>query len=607
MIEPLPPGFIFILGALLIPILRLRGKLRQLYLLLIPVVGFIDLLYLEPGASWIYRFLGYDLVFARVDRLSLAMGYIFVIIGFLAVLYSLHVEEDGQHVAAFLYVGSSLGVVFAGDYFTLFAFWEIMAVTSVFLIWYRREKESLEAGFRYVLMHIFGGCSLLTGIIIHIVSHGFTPVGPLAGGWASVFILMGFGLNTAFIPIHTWLPDSYPQGTVTGSVFLSVYTTKTGVYALARCFSGADMVAYMGGIMAVYGILYALLQNDTRKLLSYHIISQVGYMVAGIGVGTALGVNGGIAHLINNILYKSLLFMCMGSVIYMTGKSKLTELGGLARFMPVTCIACIIASLSISGGPGFNGFVSKGMVISSAAEVHKPILELMLVLASVGTFLSFTKLCYFTFFAQNEGIRAKEAPLNMQLAMMLTALLCVFIGVYPKVLFSVLPHYPVHYYSYTPSHVVGVLQLFLLAGWVFMVARAAFSPHEGIVLDFDYFYRMTCRGIVWLCTVPLNGLRLRVQAFFSREVASVARLSRNPISIPALTKQYVHLMTVQILKHNAEISQNRRMELEHMRSKFREIRKIPYNENTYRGPMGLGILLALIFLFFYGLIYFLAS
>ncbi len=607
MIKPVPPAFIFILGAMLIPLLRSRERLKQSYLVLISVVAFIDLLYLEPGTSWVYRFLGYDLVFAKVDRLSLAIGYIFIIIGSLAILYSLHVKEDGQHVAAFLYVGSSLGVVFAGDYFSLFAFWEIMAVTSVFLIWYRREKESLEAGFRYVLMHIFGGGSLLTGIIIHIVSQGFTAVGPLGGGLASIFILIGFGLNTAFIPIHTWLPDSYPEGTVTGSVFLSVYTTKTGVYVLARCFSGADVVAYMGGIMAVYGVLYALLQNDTRKVLSYHIVSQVGYMVAGIGVGTALGVNGGIAHVVNHILYKSLLFMCMGSVIYMTGKRKLTELGGLAKLMPVTCIAFIIASLSISGGPGFNGFVSKGMVISSAAEVHKPILELMLVLASVGTFLSFTKLCYFTFFAHNEGIRAKEAPSTMQLAMILTALLCVLIGVYPRVLFSVLPYQPVHYYPYTPSHVVGVLQLFLLAGLVFMAAKAAFSPHEGIVLDFDYFYRMTCRGIVWLCTVPLNGLRLRAQAFFSKEVTLVAGLSRNPMSFPAIVKQYVHLISLQIIKENAEISQNRKRELEYMRSRLRETGNIAYNENTYRRPMGLGILLALIFLFFYGLIYFLAS
>ena len=263
MIEAVPPAFIFILGAMPIPLLK--GKLKQVYLLVVPTVAFLDILYLNPGISWIYHFLGYELVFCRVDRLSLVIGYIFVIIGFLAILYSLHIKEDGQHIAAFLYVGSSLGVVFAGDYFSLFAFWEIMAVTSVFLIWYQKDKESLNAGFRYILMHIFGGCCLLIGIIIHIGSSGSIGVDRLEPGIAYWLILAGFGLNAAFIPIHTWLPDSYPEGTFSGSVFLSVFTTKTGVYVLARCFAGADFVAYMGGIMAVYGVTFALLQNNARR------------------------------------------------------------------------------------------------------------------------------------------------------------------------------------------------------------------------------------------------------------------------------------------------------------------------------------------------------
>ena len=608
MIEPVPPGFIFIVGALLIPFFRRTGRLRDLYLLLVSVLAFVDLLYFKADTTWVYHFLGYELIFAHVDRLSMVMGYIFVIIAFLATLYSLHVKEDGQHVAAFLYVGSSLGVVFAGDYFSLFAFWEIMAVTSVFLIWYRRSQESLDAGFRYVLMHIFGGCALLTGIIIHITSHGFTGVGPVGSGTAAAFMFIGLGLNTAFIPLHTWLPDSYPEGTVTGSVFLCVFTTKTGVYTIARCFSGSEAVAYMGGIMAIYGVVYALLQSDTRKLLSYHIISQVGYMAAGIGVGSALGVNGGIAHLVNNILYKTLLFMCMGSVIYITGKRMLTELGGLARLMPVTCIACVLASLSISGAPGLNGFISKGMVISSVTEAHRPILELMLRLASVGTFLSFTKLCYFTFFSKNEQISATEVPLHMQLAMLLTGLLCVVVGVYPKILFHVLPHYPVHYHAYTLSHVIGVIQLFLLAGLVFMVARTALSPHPGIVLDFDYFYRMACRGIMWLCSVLLNGLRLNAQASFSRDVSNIVGFSRNPVSFPQIVLEHIRIRITQvILGWRGDLSEEDARELERMRSRLLEMRKMAYNENIYRNPMGLGLLIATIFLFIYGVIYLTSS
>jgi multicomponent Na+:H+ antiporter subunit D len=359
-------------------------------------------------------------------------------------------------------------------------------------------------------------------------------------------------------------------------VFLSTFTTKTGVYVLARCFSGEDFVAYMGGIMAVYGVTFALLQNNARRLLSYHIVSQVGYMVAGVGIGSALAVNGAIGHVFNHILYKALLFMCMGSVLYMTGKRKLTEMGGLAKYMPVTCIACIIAALSISGAPGFNGFVSKGMVISSAAIEHKPVLQLMLILASVGTFLSFVKLCYYCFFAKNEEIKAKEAPLNMQLAMGLTAFACVFIGVYPTVLYKILPFYPVHYHAFTPSHILGVIQLFLLAGVVFMLAKASFSPHKGILLDFDFFYRMGGRGLIQFCDVS-NQVRLKVQDFAVRLVGESIDLSKNPILAPLII----------------------------FRKENKDIR--PYDENAYRHPIGVGIIFVLFLLMFLCIIFFVGS
>ncbi|MBW2001042.1 MAG: Na(+)/H(+) antiporter subunit D [Deltaproteobacteria bacterium] len=585
MIKAIPPALIFILGAMLIPFLR--GKVKQLYLLMIPVVAFLDILYLTPGTSWVYNFLGYDLIFCKVDKLSLVVGYIFIIIGFLAILYCLHVKQDGQHIAAFLYVGSSLGVVFAGDYFSLFAFWEIMAVASVFLIWFQKDADSLNAGFRYILMHIFGGCCLLAGIIIYTVSKGSIVIDLLEPSAAYWFILIGFGLNTAFIPLHTWLPDAYPEGTITGSVFLSVFTTKTGVYVLARCFSGVELVAYMGGIMAVYGVIFALLQNDARRLLAYHIVSQVGYMVAGVGVGTAQAVNGGIAHVFNHILYKALLFMCMGSVMYMTGKRKLTDMGGLAKFMPITCITFVIAALSISGAPGFNGFVSKGMIIASTVEAHMPVLELMLILASVGTFLSFVKLGYFAFFAENPEIKSKEAPFNMQLAMGLTAFLCVFIGLYPKILFDILPYSVVHYHPFSASHIFGVIQLFMLAGVAFILAKAMVVPHRATILDFDYFYRMGGRGLIWVSTVPMSNLRSTLQVRFSRAVYVIARLARNPILILEIPTAYVYLRITKGLRYVSGYSSDE-----------------TYDEDLYRRPIGVGVLLAIILLFVFALIYF---
>jgi multicomponent Na+:H+ antiporter subunit D len=585
MIETVPPALFFILGALLIPLLK--GTLKRVYLLAIPALAFLDILQLETGTAWVYHFLGYELVFCQVDRLSLVVGYIFTIIGFLALLYSLHVEENGQHVAAFLYVGSSLGVVFAGDYFTLFAFWEVMAVSSVFLVWYQKEKRSLDAGFRYLIMHIIGGCSLLAGIIIYVVETGSVAVTHLGTGTADIFILIGFGLNAAFIPIHTWLPDAYPEGTVTGSVFMSVYTTKTGVYVLARCFAGMPFVAYMGGIMTVYGVLFALLQNDARRLLSYHIVSQVGYMVAGVGIGTELGVNGGIAHVFNHILYKALLFMSMGSVLYMTGKRKLTAMGGLAKYMPVTALACVVASLSIAGAPGFNGYVSKGMVISAAGEQHMPVLELMMVLAAVGTFLSFVKLSYFAFFSPNEEMRAKESPVNMQLAMLLTAFLCIVIGVYPEALFRVLPFQPVLYHPYTPSHVIGTIQLFLLAGLAFIVAKKMVSPHRGTILDFDYFYRMGGKTVLWLAVAPMSKVRNRLQRSSSRTIDIITRIARNPIMIFEIPAAYLYFRITQGLRYLGGYSSGE-----------------TYDENLYRRPIGLGVLVAIIILFALALIYF---
>jgi len=596
MIDPIPPAFFFLFGAGLIPLLK--GKVKQAYLLLIPALALIDLFSLQPGTHWVYPFLSYSLTFLQVDRLSIIVGLIFVLIGFLALLYALQVREDGQHVAAFLYIGSSLGVVFAGDFFSLFIFWEIMALTSVFLVWYRKEKASLDAGFRYILMHAFGGGCLLAGIVIHYHVQGTLAVRPLGTDLASILILTAFGLNTAFLPLHTWLPDAYPEGTVTGSVFLSVYTTKTGVYVLARCFPGGEGIALMGGAMAVYGVIFALLQNDVRRLLSYHIVSQVGYMVAGVGIGTELGINGGIAHVFNHILYKALLFMCMGAVIFQTGKRKLTELGGLAGKMPVTTITCIVAALSISGAPGFNGFVSKGLVIMAAVEKDLPWLELMLILASVGTFLSFAKLCYFTFFAKNEAMEAEEAPVPMQFAMAITAFLCVFIGVYPQSLYQILPFSAAGYHAYAPYHGLGVIQLFLLAGLVFILARRQFAPHPGTALDFDYFYRLGGRLLLWFCTDVLNAARLSWQKQAGRVVKGAVQFSRDPLRLPEGAFKHLEL------KISQGTNPRSGHEVEALRSKLKEFQgRRAYDENFYRKPIGIGVFMALFLFFILSLIY----
>ena len=611
MINTVPPAFIFIGGAILLPLLRER-RLNQVFQLLIPLIAFIDLLYMGQGTYWGYHFLGYELIFGRVDKLSLCFGYVFVIIAFLGMVYALHVREVGQHTAAFLYIGSTLGVTFAGDLFTLFAFWEIMAISSVFLIWYQRDISALNAGFRYIMVHLFGGCALLAGIIIYVVDTGSVHFDLMEyGGLGSQLILLGFIINAAVPPLHAWLADAYPEATVTGSVFLSAFTTKSAVYVLLRAFPGVEILMWLGAIMAVYGVVYAILENDIRRLLAYHIISQVGYMVCGVGIGTDMGMSGSVAHAFCHILYKALLFMGTGAVIYVTGRRKVTELQGrnLYKMMPICLSLYLIGGFSISGVPLFNGFISKAMVVAAAGEIHSVPIYLLLHLASIGTFLSTTlKLPYGTWFGRAprgeklERIEAKEPPLNMLIAMGLTAFLCIFTGCYPRVLYDISP-YPVHYHPYAPSHIVAIMQLLLLTTAAFWLYIDKLGGHATISLDTDWFYRKPSMLLLWFCSQALQNLRFGLQSFFARMVASVTSLSKNPILLPEIAIRYIHLKIVNRLYHASGLSEEQLDELKELQSRLAAVRKTSYDKDVYRGPIGLGVLLAMTLLFLYGLIY----
>jgi multicomponent Na+:H+ antiporter subunit D len=355
-----------------------RGRLKKAYLLLLPTLAFINLLLmssdviLSEGTTWFLPFLGYDLVLGRIDRVSMVFAYVFVIASFCMMFYALHIKEDGQHIAAYIYVGSTLGVVFAGDLLTLFFFWEWMTWSALPLIWYRKTKRSYEAGFRYILVHFFGGLCLLGGILLHFQTTGSIAFETFRWGWelswnnvACYLILLAFLINAAVPPLHAWLSDAYPEATITGAVFLTAFTTKSAIYVLIRGFPGVELLTWLGAIMAVYGVVFAVLENDIRRLLAYHIISQVGYMICGVGMGvsgTAAGqmaINGAVAHAFCHILYKALLFMGAGAVLAVTGRSRLTQLGGLYKYMPITFHLYMVGAYSISGFPLFNGFVSK--------------------------------------------------------------------------------------------------------------------------------------------------------------------------------------------------------------------------------------------------------
>ncbi|HLA29026.1 MAG TPA: Na(+)/H(+) antiporter subunit D [Syntrophales bacterium] len=484
------PSLFFFLGGLLLPLFK--GKVKKAFILLVPFLSIISVTLTGYGSYGQYHFLDVTGLFGRVDRLSMVFAWVFVIMAFLGALYALHREEEGHHIAGFFYVGSSLGAIFAGDYLTLFIFWEIMAFSSVFLIWYRKERRSIEAGFRYLLVHVFGGLCFFTGMMLHYYQTGslaFVSILPADASWPQYLILAGFALNAAVLPLHAWLPDAYPEATVEGAVFLCAFTTKTAVYVLARGFAGFEILALLGTAMTVFGVCYAVIENDIRRVLAYHIISQVGYMVAGVGIGTHLAINGATAHAFAHILYKALLFMGAGSVLYMTGTAKMNRLGGLYRYMPMTMIFYVVGAVSISGFPLFSGFVSKSMVVAGAHEQGRLWLVSLMNLAGVGTFLSVgLKVTYFTFFGKEAPIEAKEPPKNMLWAMGLTALLCFIIGVFPKVLYALLP-FPVEYHPYNLPHLSEALQILSFTGLVFFLMVKKLAPEAKLNLDVDYFYR----------------------------------------------------------------------------------------------------------------------
>jgi multicomponent Na+:H+ antiporter subunit D len=504
MIDWFHPSIFFILGAFLIPFLR--GKIQQAYLMAIPVLAVIAVSLMSQGTHWTYSFLGNSLIFGAADKLSIVFGWVFTIMSFIGIVYALHVKDNGQHMAAFLYIGGSLGVTFAGDYFTLFVFWELMAFASAYLVFAKREKEAIEAGYRYILVHIFGGVCLLGGIILHYVSTQSIAIGPMTndGSLAFYLILVGVIVNAAVPPLHAWLTDAYPEGTVTGSVFMSAFTTKTAVYVLVRIFPGTELLVWMGTIMALYGVVYAVLENDCRRLLAYHIISQVGYMVAGVGIGTDMSLNGSVSHAFAHILYKGLLFMGAGAVIQMTGKRKLTELGGLYKTMPITLVLYMIGGFAISAFPLFSGFVTKSMVVSGAAHDHRPWVALLLTMASAGTFLhTGLKLPYYMFFAKDSGIRAKEPPVNMLIAMGMAAFMCIGIGVFPGPLYKLLP-FAVHFDPYTGDHVTSALGILLFTGLGFFMLLKKLDPEPTISADTDWVYRKGSRVFMWLVNKPIS-------------------------------------------------------------------------------------------------------
>ncbi len=503
MISSFPPGLIMMIGALLIPFLP--HIIRQIYMIVLILVSAYALT-LGFGIHSKIDVMNFEFIIFQSDSLTLPFAIIFHIAAILNVIYGAHEKHWNQHLAIMSYSGAAIAAVHAGDLFTLFIWWEATAFTSVFLILASKTQRSYKSAFRYILIQVGSGMFLLAGAILLMSETGSAEfrnfdINSLYGQ----LIFIAFGIKAAFPLLNGWLQDSYPEASEIGTVALSTFTTKLAIFCFAKSFAGTEVLIIIGAIMTFYPIFFAVIENDLRRVLTYSLNNQLGFMIVAIGIGTELAVNGAVAHAFAHILYKGLLFMGMGAVLYRVGTCKASELGGLFKFMPITAICTIIGAISISAFPLFSGFVAKSLIMSALGKEGLVFVYFMLLFASAGVLHhSGIKIPFFAFFAHESGIKTKEAPLNMIIAMITASTLCILIGVFPSYFYEILP-YQIQYQPYDFSHVVGQLQLLTFAAFAFICLwHFKIYPPElnSTVLNSDWIYRKMIPGVL----LPLLNL-----------------------------------------------------------------------------------------------------
>lgn len=508
----LHPGLIMIAMGLLV--MALPERLRRPAYIAAPILALACSLQLNETSEMVYRIsskLSIDMI--SFDRLSLIFMTAFCIVSLIAAIYSAGSENRFEMGFALMYAGSNMGVVLSGDVLSLIIFWELSAIASCYVVYARRTRKSTRAAFRYILVHGFGGNMLLVGIISYIAKYGM-DITNLTGAQDFTFwmIFIGVAVNAAVPPLNSWMPDAYPESTLGGTIYLASFTTKSAIYVMIRFFAGTEWLVYVGAFMAIYGILMALLENDLRRLFCYHIISQLGYIVASLAMGPGYGIDGAAAHTFNNIMYKGTLLMCAGAVLYATGRRKISELGGLGRQMPLTAVCFLIASFAISGMPFLNGFASKALVMHAVSEGGYDLVSFLLTTASVGTWMSIAlKINYFVFFGKpvsGKPFPAKElkpVPVNMKIGMVLGAAACTITGVMPKLVYNLTPGMT-DGHPFTLEHIVEYLVLFAGGTVIFFLFIKKMKVHDQLSLDFDWFYRVALdRFILWLSTA-IHGI-----------------------------------------------------------------------------------------------------
>ncbi len=553
------PGLVICLGGFLIPFIP-HKRLKQAYFLLLPLTGLIILVSTSLGVfgqipAWPLalhkgqvEFLHYTLNIVRINKLSMLFGYVYVVAAFCMNIYALKVKNHWEHVAAMTYVGSALGAIFAGDLFTLFFSLEIMSWAPFFLLLFRGTQKSRGAAFRYIIWHHVSGLCILAGILMHAHQTGSIDFTHMPWGWgpehlAYHLMLLGFIINAATTPFHSWLSDTYSEASPSGSIYMTAFTTKTAIFCLITTFSGVPLLMWLGAIQAVFALFLAVLENDGRRLCSYHIISQIGYMVAGIGMGTHMGINGAAAHALCHIIYNALLYMGAGCVLVVAGTAKFDRLGGLYKYMPIAFWLYMIGGFSISGFPLFNGFISKAMTIEAAELIHQPVIYLLLEGATVGTFLhTGLKLPWNIWLQGREepppDIKARlkdsafNTPVHMLVGMSILAFLCILLGVFPKILYNMLP-YPVEYVPFTVTRVFSITQLFIFSFLGFWLLRKLVKGKPAFVLDTDWPVRILGKKLMDFCKGPL----LVLGAEIDRRVMDFARYCIRKIKNPDIASR----------------------------------------------------------------------
>ena len=512
MISSFPPGLIMMIGALLIPFLP--HIIRQIYMMVLILVSAYALT-LGFGIHSKIDVMDIEFIIFQSDSLTLPFAIIFHIAAILNVIYGAHEKHWNQHVAIMSYSGAAIAAVHAGDLFTLFIWWEATAFTSVFLILASKTERSYKSAFRYILIQVGSGMFLLAGAILLMSETGSAEfrnfdINSLYGQ----LIFIAFGIKAAFPLLNGWLQDSYPEASEIGTVALSTFTTKLAIFCFAKSFAGTEILIIIGAIMTFYPIFFAVIENDLRRVLTYSLNNQLGFMIVAIGIGTELAINGAVAHAFAHILYKGLLFMGMGAVLYRVGTCKASELGGLFKFMPITAICTIIGAISISAFPLFSGFVAKSLIMSALGKEGLVFVYFMLLFASAGVLHhSGIKIPFFAFFAHESGIKTKEAPLNMIIAMITASTLCILIGVFPSYFYEILP-YQIQYQPYDFSHVVGQLQLLTFAAFAFICLwHFKIYPPElnSTVLNSDWIYRKMIPGVLLPLLNLINNINKKIE------------------------------------------------------------------------------------------------